>query len=381
MKKLLIVATVPATLRGFIAPFVRHFRSQGWLVDGMACDISSNSECLELFDRVWDVEWSRNPLDPKNLLRAPHTIRDVMEQREYDLVHVHTPVAALVTRYSLNNFRKRNKLRVIYTAHGFHFHVGGNLLKNAVFLTLEKLAGAWTDYLVVINRDDEQAAKRYQLLPPDCIRYMPGIGVDINYYNRNKVAEADITRVRQELGLLPTNPLFLAVAEFTPNKRHKDMIRALARLERPDVHLAFAGVGDQPLLDEIHKLVIELDVKNQVHFLGLRHDIPTLICASVATLLTSEREGLPRSIMEALCLETPVIGTEIRGIRDLLASDCGLLVNVGDVKALADAMIWILEHPNEAQDMGERGRKSMSDYDLNHIIHLHETLYAEALSA
>jgi lipopolysaccharide/colanic/teichoic acid biosynthesis glycosyltransferase/glycosyltransferase involved in cell wall biosynthesis len=378
MHKLLMVATIPGTLTGFLKPFVQHFRAQGWLVDGMACGISASSDCLEMFDHVWDVEWSRNPLDPSNLMKAPHTIRNVMDQGQYDIVHVHTPVASLVTRYSLNNLRKHNKVNVIYTAHGFHFHPGGKLVKNTVFIALEKLAGAWTDYLVVINRDDEQAAKRYQIVPPERVRYMPGIGVDINSYNRNKVAKADITQVRQELGLTPTNYLFLAIAEFTPNKRHKDMVRALAQLRRPDVHLAFAGEGPQTLVDDIHKLVIDLGVENQVHFLGHRRDVSTLICTSVATLLTSEREGLPRSIMEALCLEIPVIGTAIRGIRDLLADDCGILVNVGDVNALADAMTWILDHPQAARKMGERGRVRMAEYDLHHIIDLHEALYAEA---
>jgi glycosyltransferase involved in cell wall biosynthesis len=380
MNKLLMVTTIPQTLRGFLAPFAQHFRSKDWLVDGMAYGISSDPECSEIFDRVWDVEWSRNPLDPRNLLRAPHTIRDAIAQRQYNLVHVHTPVAALVTRYALNNFRKQNKVNVIYTAHGFHFHPGGKPLKNNVFIALEKLAGAWTDYLVVINRDDEEGAKKYQLVSPERICYMPGIGIDINYYDRNKVTDAEITRVRQEIGLVPTHSLFLAVAEFTPNKRHQDMIGALAQLKRPDVHLIFAGEGPQKLVDELHKLVTELGLENQVHFLGPRQDVPTLIRASVATLLTSEREGLPRSVMEALCLETPVIGTSIRGIRDLLSSDCGLLVKVGDVNAIADAMTWILDHPQKAQEMGKRGRTHIADYDLNHIVDLHEGLYAKALN-
>lgn len=377
MNRLLLVTTVPGTLNGFLSPFAQHFRSKGWLVDGMACGISSSLTSLETFDRVWDVEWSRNPLDPKNLLRAPNTIRDVVEQRQYNLVHVHTPVAALVTRYSINNVRKRNKVSVIYTAHGFHFHQGGSLLKNAVFIALEKLGGAWTDRLVVINRDDEQAAKRYRIVSPERIFYMPGIGVDIDFYNCSKVAEEDILKVRRELGLKPSNPLFLAIAEFIPRKRHQDMVRALRRLERSEVHLAFAGKGPQTL--EIRKLVFDLGLENQVHFLGERQDIPALIRTSVATLLTSEREGLPRSIMEALCLETPVIGTAIRGTRDLLANDCGILVNVGDVDAIADAMAWILDHPQQAQEMGQRGRACMANYDLNNIINLHEILYSKAL--
>lgn len=379
MNSLLIITTIPDTLTSFLLPFAQQFRAQGWRVDAMACGISGCTESLQAFDRIWEIEWSRNPLDPRNLLVAPRRIQEVMQQGEYHIVHVHTPVAAFVTRYALKNWKQQPKPQVIYTAHGFHFHSGGKTLKNAVFTALEKLAGCWTDYLVVINREDEQAAKHQQLVPSERIRYMPGIGVDLQYYSPDTTPDVEVKRVHQELGLTPQTPLLLSVAEFIPRKRPQDVLRAFARLARPEACLAFAGDG--PLMQEMKHLASQLGVQNQVHFLGYRKDIPTLMRASVATVLASEQEGLPRSVMESLCLETPVIGTDIRGIRDLLAEGCGFLIQVGDVEALACAIAHILDHPQEARMMGKRGRECMSTYDLRHIIKLHETLYAEALLA
>ncbi len=376
MSSLLVVTTIPATLCGFLLPFAYHFHTLGWRVDAMAQGVSDCAECLQAFDQVWEVEWSRNPLDPQNLLVAPRQIREVLAQEDYDLVHVHTPVAAFVSRYALNNLRRRGRLKVIYTAHGFHFYRGGATLKNAIFLALEKLAGHWTDYLVVINREDEEAAKRYNIVSAERVRYMPGIGVDDEHYNRNSISEAEVVRVCREMELPLGTPLFLSIAELIPRKRPWDILRAFAWLGRPRVHLAFAGDG--PLIEEIRQLSSDLGVENQVHFLGLRQDIPTLIRASVATLLASEQEGLPRSVMESLCLEIPVIGTDIRGTRDLLRGDCGLLVKLGDVEGLAQAMAWVLDHSEDAQAMGKRGRERMAAYDLQHILELHETLYAEA---
>ena len=194
MNRLLVITTVPASLRGFLLPFAYHFRAKGWWVDAMAQGVSTCAECLEAFDQVWEVEWSRNPLDPQNLSVAPRQIREVLAQGRYDLVHVHTPVAAFVTRYALNGFRKRGRPKVIYTAHGFHFYRGGALTKNAIFLSLEKLAGRWTDYLVVINREDEVAAKRYRIVPTERVRYMPGIGVDAECYSPSTIPEAEVVR-------------------------------------------------------------------------------------------------------------------------------------------------------------------------------------------
>ncbi|AFZ26287.1 glycosyltransferase [Cylindrospermum stagnale PCC 7417] len=378
MNKILMVATIPDTLRGFLLPFARHFHAQGWRVDAMACGVSTCIDCVQEFDRVWDVKWSRNPLDPRNLVVAPQIIQEVVQREKYNIVHVHTPVAAFVTRYALKDLRKQLNTKVIYTAHGFHFHSGGQPLKNALFLAMEKLAGYWNDYLVVINRDDEEAAKRYRLILPKRIRYMPGIGVDLDFYHPDAISKAEVERVRQELGLALGTPLLLSVAELIPRKRPQDILKAFAHLARSEVCLAFAGDG--PLMQEMQQLASQLGVQHQVRFLGNRQDIPTLMRVAVATVLASQQEGLPRSIMESMSLETPVIGTEIRGTRDLLADGCGLLLKVGDVEALAGAMDWILYHPQEAKMMGKRGREQMVDYDLRHIIKLHEALYAEATS-
>ena len=378
MNKLLIVTTIPTTL-GFFLPLTKHLRDRGWQVDAMAKELSTDKEYPDLFDRVWDVDWSRNPLDPRNLIVATQQIRQVLAQEEYNIVNVSTPVAAFVTRYALNGLKNRGKLKVIYTAQGFHFYRGGKPLKNTMFLTLERLAGPWTDYLVVVNREDEEAAQRYGLVPAQKVRYIPGTGINVDRFNPNAIGEAEVLKVRQELGLCQDNSLFLSVGEFIPRKRPWDILKAFAQMGKPQAHLAFAGRGQ--ILEEMQQLATDLGVQNQVHFLGMRSDIPTLMRASTATLLASEQEGLPNCVMESLCLEIPTIGTEIRGTRDLLEGGCGLLFKVGDVDGLARSMVWIMDHPEDGRIMAKRGRERVTEYGLPQIIKVYEALYAEALSA
>jgi glycosyltransferase involved in cell wall biosynthesis len=379
MNKLLMVTTIPGTLRIFLLPFAAHFRRLGWQVDAMACGVSASIECQQGFDRVWDVEWSRNPLDPRNLLAAPGVIREIVDRERYDLVHVHTPVAAFVTRYALKDLRAQIGTKVIYTAHGFHFCSGGKPLKNAVFIAVEKLAGKWTDYLVTINHEDKAAVERYGLLPAERARYMPGIGVDLTYYNPAMVTDAQVAALDRELGIDRQTPLLLAVAEFTPNKRHQDIIAAVAKLDRSDVHLAIAGSGGL-LMEQMQQLAAALGIADRVHFLGNRSDIPVLMKAAIANILVSAREGLPRSVMEALAMGLPTIGTKIRGTQDLLADGCGLLVDVGDVQGLAGAMAEILDRPELSRSLSQSGRERIGAFALQVIIDLHEKLYAEAIA-
>ncbi|MGL5836238.1 MAG: glycosyltransferase, partial [Waterburya sp.] len=92
-------------------------------------------------------------------------------------------------------------------------------------------------------------------------------------------------------------------------------------------------------------------------------------------LLTSQQEGLPRCIMEAFCAAKPVIGTKIRGIQDLLIDDCGILIDVGDTDALAVAMRTIIDHPQQAAQIGQNGRQKVDSYDVQKIIKIYVDIY------
>jgi glycosyltransferase involved in cell wall biosynthesis len=378
MPKLLIVANVPSMLREFLLPFAEHYKSLGWQVDGMVSDattVADTGEELSIYTNIHRVAWSRNPLDPRNFLQAPQTIRNVVAKEKYDLIHVHAPIPAFITRYALRNVK--NHPPVIYTAHGFHFHKGGSAVKNRIFLTLEQTAGPWTDYLVVMNHEDEGAVKTHKIVPENKLMYMPGIGVDIKTYSPERASETDVQKFRAELGLKDNERYLLMIAEFNPGKRHRDALNAFALLNRPDVFLVTAGVG--PLEEEMKALATQLGIAERVKFLGYRRDIPVVLKAASGLLLPSEREGLPRAILEALCMGTPVISTRIRGVEDLLADGCGLMTPVGDAPALAKAMAQLLDNPAETKAMAKRGQEHVKIFDLANVIRLHDELYGKAL--
>ena len=121
MPRLLIVTTIPATLSAFLLPFARHYRACGWQVDAMTRSEPITPDIHSAFDHVWTLPWSRHPVNPSNLIGTPQRIRRIVERERYDIVHVHTSVAAFVTRYALRDLRRRLGVCVIYTAHGFNF--------------------------------------------------------------------------------------------------------------------------------------------------------------------------------------------------------------------------------------------------------------------
>lgn len=352
----------------------------GWTVDAAAAGISSFDECVEAFDKVWEIQWSRTPLDFNNFFNAPKAIREIVKQEGYEIIHVHTPVAAFMTRWALRKDRRNKKFKVIYTAHGFHFIKGAPFYKNLLFILLEKIAGNWTDYLVVINKEDYEAALKFSIIKATNLLYIPGIGIDSKYYDPTIISEGDLHEVRNEIGLCKDDKYFLMVGEFNDNKCQTEAVKALYKLNKSNIHLVFVGEGSTMVA--VRNLSERLGLLKKVHFLGYRSDIPRLIKGAVALLLTSRREGLPRCILESMSLEIPVIGTNIRGTRELLADGAGMVYQVGDIEGLRDAMQYIIDNPEAAQEMGRVGRKQVLEkYELSKIIEMHEALYYRALES
>jgi len=381
MPSALFVTTLPVTLEAFLLPFADHFRSEGWRVDALANGAAADPRLDGHFDQRFDVRWSRNPLAPSNLLGTARQVRRIIETGGYDIVHVHTPIAAFVTRYALRSIRGRAGTPVVvYTAHGFHFYEGGAATPNLLYRTAERIAAGWTDYLVTINREDLAAAKDLRGIAADRIRYIPGIGVDTDRFSPDAVSAEQAATVRHDLGVPDDAFMLTMVAEFAPVKRHEHVLSALSRVKDDSVVLVL--VGDGPLESPLRHTVAALGLAERVRWAGYRRDLPAVFAASDATILASEREGLNRSVLEAMASGRPVIGTQTRGIADAVGPDAGWIAPKDDVDALARAIETAAADPEDRKRRGEAARRrALSDFVLPRIIEAYEELYREALAS
>lgn len=372
----LFVTTVDITLEAFLVPFADRFRADGWRVDAASCGATANPRIADHFDARFDIDWSRNPLDPRNLLVGARQVREIVERGGYDIVHVHTPIAAFATRFALRKLRPRPT--VIYTAHGFHFYAGQDALPHALFRTMERLAAPWTDFLVTVNREDFAAAQALGGLAPDRIRYIPGIGVDPERFSPTAASAEDVACLRAGIGVPDDAFLLTMVAEFSRVKRHAHALDALARVRSSRVELAL--VGDGPLEAEVREAVAAKQLGERVVFAGYRRDLPALLVASDALLLVSEREGLNRSVLEAMAAARAVIGTNTRGIADAV-DGAGWIVGKNDVVGLAAAIDGAAENPAGCVRRGALGRERvLAEFSLEAVLEAYERLYGEALA-
>ncbi|MBF0542943.1 MAG: glycosyltransferase [Candidatus Riflebacteria bacterium] len=378
-RKILFVTTVSSTIRAFLLPYADYFRRKGWEVHALSKEIENCRVCQRSFDRVFEIDWSRNPLELSNFFSLISRIRNIENTEKYDIVHVHTPVAAFLTRLALHKIRCQNGNypKVFYTAHGFHFFRCRSFIENWFFLFLEKLAGSWTDYLIVINREDEETAKRFSMVPNSRIIWISGIGLDLKHFQPETEFSLSETASAEELNFEPGEKFFLSIGELNFGKRHEDSISAFSKLNSTDCKLFIIGEG--ALRKRLEELRLEKNLTDKVKILNYRNDIRPFLKNALALIISSEREGLPRIIMEAQALGTPVIGANVRGIKDLLDGGAGFLFPLGNVDALAGLIKRILCRPESVENVKEKAFLRIHQYDVSKMVEYHEVLYKKAL--
>lgn len=359
--KILYVTTISLTMNSFFKPHIEMLVSEGHQVD-IACndaDLPLDALYGRLGCRSHRIDFSRSPLSPDNI-RAYGQLKKVIEKGNYDIVHCHTPNASVITRLVCRKLRKKNGLKVFYTAHGFHFYKGAPKLNWIVFYPVEKICSRFTDKLITINQEDYNLAKRE--FHAGEVHYVPGVGVDLSRFENIQV---DRNAKRREIGVPENSFLMLSVGELNENKNHQIIIKALAKLNRPDVHYAIAGTGDQR--DELLKLADELGISERVHLLGYRRDIPELNGIADVFCFPSYREGLGVAAIEAMACGLPLITSNIHGINDYSTDGVtGYKCDPDDESQFAAAIGKILEK-HKIEDMRKHNQKYVSRYDIVNI--------------
>lgn len=367
--QVLFLATIYGHLHQFHIPFMNSLQSKGFVVHaGASVDDRASLEKLERAGVVcWDIPFARSPYDPKNV-KAFLRLRQLLSNEHFDLVHVHTPVASFLGRLLS---KATHQGPVLYTAHGFHFYKGAPLKNWLVYYTAERVAARWTDALIVMNSEDYELAQRLGYRPGESLFRVHGVGVDLNVYSQPVASES----IRHELGIGRDQPVVTCVAEFTDNKNQAFLLDAWAMLARRlgDGHLLFVGSGKN---FDLLRNRADTEGIPRVHFLGYRTDVPQILLDSDIAVLVSKREGLPRSLMEAMASGKPVVATNVRGNRDLVEDgQTGLLIEPGDTASLASALERLLVDADLRKEMGSAGKARVQSFSLERVMEEMQSVY------
>jgi len=310
MKKVLFSATVDSHILAFHLPYLEWFKEQGYEVH-----VATNgAEQIPYCDVKHTVSFERSPFKMSNL-KAIKQLKQIIEKEQFDIIHTHTPMGSVVTRLAARKARKKFNTKIIYTAHGFHFYKGAPFHFWAIFYPVEKFLSKYTDVLITINQEDYELAKNK--FKKTKVEFVPGVGIDEKKFDF-KMSIKEKEELRNSLGLKKNDFVMIYVAEISKRKNQEWLINTLKPLldENTDMHLLLAGRDN---LDGLcQELTKELNLINQIHFLGFRSDIPKLLKMSNLLLSSSRQEGLPVNIIEAMACGLSIVMTDCRGNRDLI---------------------------------------------------------------
>lgn len=369
MRVLMITNKVKTYNLGFqnvVSPLLEQGHEVTW-----AADFSGFvSEKTAIPCRIEQISIHSNPLDLKNL-KAYRQLLRIIETNQIEAVMCSTPIGGMLGRLAA---RRRKVAPVIYAAHGFLFYKGAPKLRNAAFYLQEKVMAHWTDVLININEEDYLAAERFRLRGMKKHYLIHGAGVEVG-----RQLQVDRSAKRKELNVHEDAVVIVSAGFLNRNKNIQVILKALASLA--DKNYCYLICGEGELRDELMQLAAQLGIEGQVKFLGYRTDVQEIMAASDLFAMPSFREGVPRALLEAMDLGLPCIGSNTRGIRELIGTEGegGYLCDPHSPESFAEAVKRIVADEQAKTRMIQRNRSVVQHYSAETVRNEMTKIFADVL--
>ncbi len=294
---------------------------------------------------------------PASDARAFADLFRLFRRERFDIVHTHNPKTGVFGRIAA---RLAGVPVVVNTVHGL-YGVDRRGARRTVFLTMERLAAACSDFEFCQSREDLEHLRALRIVRPDRSLHI-GNGVDLTVFDP---AAADRAAVRAALGIEDSAIVVGTVGRLVWEKGLREVFQAAEalRTERPNVQFLIVGPTDADKADAVPADVIaDLEQRGVIRFLGLRHDVRDLYRAMDIFVLASYREGLPRSAVEAAAMALPMVLTDIRGCREVINDgEGGFLAPPRAAAALQTALRRLIDDAPARKRFGEANRKKAVD--------------------
>lgn len=365
-EKIMIITTTDNMIWQFLLPHISQLQSDGHTVECVCAKTGFWFD--ELTDKynlkVHEINFARSPFKLQNM-SAYKRLVSLQKKESFSVIYCQQPVGGAMGRLIARKF----KLPCIYTAHGHFFFKGNSKLKNFVFKNVEKYLAKFTTALVTINQEDYQASKNWK---SQYVFKINGIGVDLTKYiplnNNDKAA------LKDQLGLKDDDFVITSIGELNKNKNTFRLLEVIKSIDNPNIKYIICGQG--PLQKKYEDYIKANNLQNRVLLLGFRKDIANILSISNVYIMPSYREGLPRSMMEAMALELPIIASSIRGNMDLVGdNEGGILCSAFSNDDYKNAILTLYNNPKLEHQFGERNKTFVQNFSLPVVIEQLNQIY------
>jgi glycosyltransferase involved in cell wall biosynthesis len=302
-------------------------------------------------------------------LRVVQTLSEIVLRHDINLIHAHdykSDFFAYLLRWKL----RHRSPAVLSTMHGWALPG----LRGRVFWRLDLLLMRRFDHVIAVSHatKDEMVAAG---APADRISVIHN-GIDTETWSPG---QANVS-ICEALGLANAFPVIGYVGRISLEKDLDGWLRAAALVaaEYPRAQFVIVGEGrDYDLSNQLKKLAEALGIGDKVHFLGYREDLPSIYATFDLFLLSSRREGICNSLLEAMAMGIPVVATDVGGTKELIVDgQTGYMVSEGDVEGMARSLLGLARNDVLRKKLGDAARKRIEE-DFSFTLRLTriETLY------
>lgn len=289
-------------------------------------------------------------------------LRRFVRGGKFDVIHVHGARGALWGRLAAMG---PGRPRVVFGVHGLSIvHYTG--LKRRILVGIERLLGRMTDATLCDSHAERSDVLKWKIATGDRVRVVWN-GID---FERWIIPPGGRDAARAALGLSAREAVLVTVCRLNKPRDFETLLGGMAEIVRvrPDTRLLV--VGDGPLRPQVEVLVGQHKLGEHVRLLGLVRDVSEVLAAAdVALLVTKGWEGLPLAALEAMAIGLPLVISDVGGNKEaVLDGKTGYVIPQADAPALANAVLYLLDHPEKAKQMGgsgaARARENFSLYTM-----------------
>ena len=281
-------------------------------------------------------------------IKTVYELIKLMKQEKPDIVHVHTPVAAVLGRLAAKIAKVP---AVIYTAHGFYFHDGMPKSRYYIYYLIEKImAKFFTDYLFTQSKEDYEVATRHHFLSRKNAYHYRWIsnGIDLeDKFNYDKVNQQKIKLLKKEYDIKKDDLIITFIGRLVEEKGIIDLLEAVERVKYQNIKVFIIGDTHQSERDTMTFKKLEKYKKHHnIIFTGSLDNISDYLYLSDIFCLPSYREGMPRSIIEAMAMKNAIITTNIRGCREEVEDNInGYIIPINAPQYIATKIDTLANNP------------------------------------